>query len=37
MQQRFTTFETAELLMPGIKQKDNSREPFNEQNLEKDL
>jgi len=32
--ERFTTFETAELLMPKvIKQKDNMREPFNEQKL----
>ena len=32
--ERFTTFETAELLMPKvIKQKDNKREPFNEQKL----
>ena len=31
---RFTTFETAELLMPkAIKQKDNKREPYNEQKL----
>ena len=30
--ERFTTFETAELLMPRvIKQKNNTREPFNEQ------
>ncbi len=32
--ERFTTFETAELLMPKvIKQKDNMREPFNEKKL----
>ena len=32
--ERFTTFETAELLMPKIiKQRNNMREPFNEQQL----
>ena len=32
--ERFTTFETAELLMPKIiKQRNNMREPFNEQKL----
>ena len=32
--ERFTTFESAELLMPReIKQKNNTREPFNEQKL----
>ena len=32
--ERFTTFESAELLMPKvIKQKNNTREPFNEQKL----
>ena len=32
--ERFTTFETAELLMPRvIKQKNNSREPFDEQKI----
>ena len=35
---RFTTFETAELLMPRvIKQKNNTREPFNEQKLREGL
>ena len=36
--ERFTTFETAELLMPRvIKQKNNSREPFDEQKLREGL
>ena len=36
--ERFTTFETAELLMPRvIKQKDNSREPFDEHKLREGL
>ena len=36
--ERFTTFESAELLMPKvIKQKDNTREPFNEQKLREGL
>ena len=36
--ERFTTFETAELLMPRvIKQKNNTREPFNEQKLREGL
>ena len=36
--ERFTTFETAELLMPKvIKQKNNTREPFNEQKLREGL
>ena len=35
---RFTTFETAELLMPKvIKSKNNMREPFNEQKLREGL
>ena len=34
----FTTFESAELLMPKvIKQKNNTREPFNEQKLREGL
>ena len=36
--ERFTTFETAELLMPRvIKQKNNSREPFDEHKLREGL
>ena len=36
--ERFTTFESAELLMPKvIKQKNNTREPFNEQQLREGL
>ena len=36
--ERFTTFESAELLMPKvIKQKNNTREPFNEQKLREGL
>ena len=36
--ERFTTFETAELLMPKIiKQRNNMREPFNEQKLREGL
>src|ERR1700674_4679066 len=31
--ERFTTFETAELLMPRIIKSDGSREPFNESKL----
>nr|WP_298724710.1 transcriptional regulator NrdR [uncultured Steroidobacter sp.] len=31
--ERFTTFETAELVMPRIIKSDASREPFNEQKL----
>jgi transcriptional repressor NrdR len=31
--QRFTSYETAELLMPSIIKHDGSREPFNEQKL----
>ena len=32
--ERFTTFESAELLMPKvIKSRDNMREPFNEEKL----
>ena len=36
--ERFTTFESAELLMPKvIKSRDNMREPFNEQKLREGL
>ena len=36
--ERFTTFESAELLMPKvIKQKNNTREPFNEKKLREGL
>ena len=36
--ERFTTFESAELLMPKvIKRKNNTREPFNEQKLREGL
>lgn len=31
--ERFTTFETAELIMPSIIKRDGSREPFNLDNL----
>ena len=31
--ERFTTFETAELVMPRIIKRDGSREPFNEEKL----
>jgi len=31
--ERFTTFETAELVMPQIVKNDNRREPFNEEKL----
>jgi len=31
--ERFTTFETAELLMPSIIKRDGRREPFNVENL----
>ena len=31
--ERFTTFETAELVMPRIVKQDGTREPFNEQKL----
>ncbi len=31
--ERFTTYETAELVMPGIIKSDNVREPFNEEKL----
>lgn len=32
-EERFTTFETAELVMPRIIKSDGSREPFNEEKL----
>ena len=36
--ERFTTFETAELLMPKvIKSRNNTREPFNEEKLKEGL
>ena len=30
--ERFTTFESAELVMPRVIKRDGSREPFNEDN-----
>jgi len=36
-QERFTTFETAELVMPRIIKRDGSREPFNEDKLRSGL
>jgi transcriptional repressor NrdR len=35
--ERFTTFETAELVMPRIVKSDSSREPFDEQKLRNSL
>lgn len=35
--ERFTTFETAELLMPRLIKQDGSREPFDEQKLRRGL
>ncbi|QDP00749.1 transcriptional regulator NrdR [Thalassotalea sp. PS06] len=35
--ERFTTFETAELVMPRIIKRDGSREPFNEEKLRSGL
>ena len=35
--ERFTTFETAELVMPRIVKNDESREPFNESKLRNSL
>src|SRR3989337_3509843 len=35
--ERFTTFETAELVMPRIIKSDASREPFDEQKLRNSL
>ncbi|MFC3122096.1 transcriptional regulator NrdR [Agaribacter flavus] len=31
--ERFTTFEAAELVLPGVIKRDNTREPFNEHKL----
>src|ERR1700744_1014731 len=35
--ERFTTFESAELLMPRIIKSDGSREPFDEQKLKQGM
>lgn len=35
--ERFTTFETAELVMPRIVKRDSSRQPFDEQKLRNSL
>ena len=35
--ERFTTFETAELVMPRVVKRDGSREPFNEDKLRNGL
>ena len=35
--ERFTTFETAELLVPKIVKNDGSREPFNEEKLRRGI
>src|SRR5687768_18565540 len=35
--ERFTTFESAELVMPRIVKSDSSREPFNEHKLRSSL
>jgi transcriptional repressor NrdR len=35
--ERFTTFETAELVMPRVVKRDGSREPFNEDKLRSGL
>ncbi|NMP32851.1 transcriptional regulator NrdR [Thalassotalea sp. M1531] len=35
--ERFTTFETAELVMPRIVKRDGSREPFNEEKMRSGL
>lgn len=35
--ERFTTFETAELVMPRIIKRDGSREPFNEEKMRSGL
>lgn len=35
--ERFTTFESAELVIPGIIKRDGSREPFNEEKLRNGL
>ena len=36
-EERFTTFETAELVMPRIVKRDGTREPFNEDKLRRGL
>ncbi len=36
-QERYTTFETAELVMPRIIKRDGSREPFNEDKMRSGL
>lgn len=36
-QERFTTYETAELCFPRMVKRDNSREPFSEEKLRKGL
>ncbi|HEY5644904.1 MAG TPA: transcriptional regulator NrdR [Pseudomonadales bacterium] len=36
-QERFTTFETAELVMPRVVKSDGTREPFNEEKLRRGL
>lgn len=36
-QERFTTYETAELMLPRIIKRDNTREVFNEEKLRKGL
>ncbi|MCP5180627.1 MAG: transcriptional regulator NrdR [Pseudomonadales bacterium] len=35
--ERFTTFETAELVMPYVVKRDGTREPFNEEKLRRGL
>ena len=35
--ERFTTFESAELVMPRVVKRDGSREPFNEEKLKSGL
>jgi transcriptional repressor NrdR len=35
--ERFTTFETAELVMPRVIKQDDSREPFNEEKLRRGM
>ena len=35
--ERFTTFETAELVMPRLVKRDRAREPFNEQKLRQSM
>ena len=35
--ERFTTFETAELVMPRVVKSDGTREPFNEEKLRRGL